>query len=615
MPIVDPGFHMWFMFALISGAIVLYTIEKIPLELTSVAVVSILLLTFQLAPLTGSDGTALIDTKTLLSGFADPALIAIIALLVIGQAMVQTGALDDAAQTLVQHGTKHPGRVIVLSFLCVMVLSAFLNNTPVVVIFIPIMSVLADKLGRSASALMIPLSFVAILGGMTTLIGSSTNLLVAGTLKSLTSMELGFFDFTIPGLVLAGVGLLFVLVVAPRILPDRTSVVGSFMGEGKQFIVQIDIGAESPLINSKFISGMFPDLPGMTVRLLQRREHAFLPPFEDMALREGDEIVVATTRKALTEVLATHPGLLDSTVEEKDHDSEEDEISQATRDRTIAEVVVAPASRMDGRTLEQIGFHAQSGCIVLGIQRRSRMIRAAMDEIRLEAGDVLLLMGRRENILKLRSNRDVLLLEWSAAELPARSHARRSIWIFTGVVLLASTNMVPITIASLLGVTLMITLGCLNIRQAARAVDRRVILLVGAALAMGNALEITGGAAWLAHALAVNLESAGPVVMLSGFFLLIATLTNVLSNNATAVLFTPIAINLANELDIDPKIFVITVILAANCSFATPISYQTNLLVMAPGHYKFTDFMRVGIPLIILLWITFTLFFPWYYNI
>ncbi|MDP7546240.1 MAG: SLC13 family permease, partial [Alphaproteobacteria bacterium] len=226
----------------------------------------------------------------------------------------------------------------------------------------------------------------------------------------------------------------------------------------------------------------------------------------------------------------------------------------------------------------------------------------------------LLVLGPRERVTNLRFSREVLLIEWSALELPARHHAKRALAVFAAVVVAAATGLVPIVVAALAGALGMITLGCLNINQAARAVDRQVALLVAAALAMGSALQGTGGAAYLAQHMIDAMAGYGPAVMLSALFALVAVMTNVLSNAATAVLFTPIAINTALALGVEPTAFIHAVIFAANCSFATPMGYQTNLLVMGPGHYRFSDYLRGGTPLILLIWLAFSLFAPWYYG-
>lgn len=602
-------------FLVIGGAIISYALERVTLEMTSIATLGALLILFQYMP-----GDAKIEPDTLLAGFADPALMTILALLVLGQGLFHTGALEVPASHLVAFAKGRPRRVIGAAMIIVAVVSAFLNNTPVVVIFIPIMVALAEQMDASPSKVMMPLSFIAVLGGMTTLIGSSTNLLTAGVVHRMGLPEIEFFDFFIPGSVLAGVGILYCLFILPRLLPDRTADTQDLMGAaGRQFIAQIEIGWDHPLVGKTPIAGMFRDLPDMTVRMIQRREQAILPPFDDVKLHPGDVVIIATTRKALEAILARNPEVLGSIVEDAasiTHIHEEKASSEDQGlERIVAEAVIAPGSRMIGRNLEQIGLRYQTGCITLGIQRRSRMIRTNMNDIRLEPGDVLLVVGKRTNVQNLRNNKDLLLLEWSTSELPSRELASRAGIIFAAVVVSAATGVVPIVVAAILGAAAMIGTGCLNIRQAARAIDRRIFLIVGTALAMGTALTETGGASYLAEGLMSLLGTSPTGVILSAFFLLVAVMTNILSNNATAVLFTPIGVSLAQSLGVDPMLFIYAVIFAANCSFATPMAYQTNLLVMGPGHHTFADFVRGGTPLIILLWLVYSFFAPWYYGV
>lgn len=610
LELVEPTLQMWLTFGVVIAAIVAYSYDKIPLELSSIATIAVLLLIFQIMPLEDESGKTLVDMRSLLMGFADPSLITIMALLVVGQGLVQTGALSGPAGALVDWGQKSPNLVIIGCFLIVMLISAILNNTPVVVIFIPILAALAEKLGKQSAQVMIPLSFAAILGGNMTKIGSSTNLLAAGAYEQSHGGTIGFFDFTVPGAVLAAVGFIYVILIAPRLLVERSGIAKKLAGAGgKQFLFQLELAPDSNLVGQKAISGMFPGLKDVTVRMIQRRNQKLLPPYDDITLQIGDIVMVAATRSVMTDILNADP----EQVTDAEANSTMDD--QSGQRRVIAEAVIAPASRLDGRTLSQSGFRVETGCTVLGVQRRSRMIRAAISMLRLEAGDVLLVMGTRNTILDLRSNQDVLLMESSASDVPMREYAVRALSVFVGVVFLAALEILPITISALAGATMMMVLRCLNVRQASRAIDRRVFTIVGAALALGTAMQGTGGATWLAHSV-IELMSGAPIwALLSGFFLLVAMLTNVLSNNATAVLFTPIAVSIALELGVEPMPFLLAVIFGANCSFATPMSYQTNLLVMAPGHYRFSDFVRVGTPLIFVMWITFTLFVPWYYGL
>ena len=610
MELVEPTIQMWLTFAIVVGAIIAYASDKIPLEISSIATVALLLFVFEVAPLYTDDGARAVSGRALLMGFADPALITIMALLVVGQGLVQTGALNGPAKAIVTLGRKSPRIVIVACLIVVMLISAIMNNTPVVVIFIPILAALADKLGKRSAMVMMPLSFAAILGGNMTKIGSSTNLLAAGAYEQAGGGTIHFFDFTVPGAVLAVVGFFYVAFIAPRLLTDRAGIAARMASKsGKQFLFQMELAADNGLVGQQAIAGMFPGLKDVTVRMIQRGKEKLLPPYDDLELLEGDTVLVAATRSVMTELLNASPKIVSSA------EGDEDFLDTSSERRIIAEAVIAPASRMDGRTLAQTGFRAETGCTVLGVERRSRMIRAALSQLRMEAGDVLLVMGSRTNVLALRENRDIMLMESSASDLPMREYSVRALLIFVGIVFTAAFEILPIVVAALLGATLMMMSRCLNVFQAGRAIDRRVFTIVGAALALGTAMQGTGGATWLAHSMIGLLADAPIWILLSGFFLLVALLTNVLSNNATAVLFAPIAVSIAAELQIDPMPFLLAVIFGANCSFATPMSYQTNLLVMAPGHYKFSDFLRVGTPLIFIMWITFTLFIPWYYGL
>ena len=610
-------FQMWAVFAFILVGLVFYVFERAAMEVTSLGIICALLIFFHFFPVI-HDGVPALTPGRILQGFANPALITVLALLVMGQGMVRTGVLDRGANLLLGVGGGSLTVSLLLILVAAMAVSAFLNNIPVVVIFIPIMQALAHRYGRSASKLMIPLSYGSVLGGMTTLIGSSTNLLVNSALIEVKATPFGFFDFTIPGLVMASVGLIYVLLVAPRLLPDRSGMADSIVdGDGKHFVAQITVTAESKLVGKGAPGGHFSVLPDKTLRMVQRGEQAILPPYEDFTVRPGDILVVSATRKALGNFLAEDPGLLYPDLEE-----DRDVPGQVTSGgrwleggQALAEVMVAPASGLAGLTLPQIGFRYKTHCIVLSLQRRSRMVRERITGIRLRAGDVLLVQGQPDDIAALKRFRDVVLLEWSAEELPVLDHAKRATLIFITVLALAASGVVPIVVAALTGAAAMVVVGVLNVRQAFQAVDPKIVTTIGAALALGVTLQETGGARYIAQGLLTTLGDAGPATILSLFFLLVAGLSNIISTKTAAVLFTPIAVDLAVAVGVEPQVFAVAVVFAANCSFASPLGYQTNLLVMGPGHYKFIDFVRAGTPLIVLMWIVFSLFAPWYYGI
>ncbi|MES0879432.1 SLC13 family permease [Roseibium sp. SCP14] len=600
-------------FVVIASTVVLYALERYSIEAVALGSVSAFIVIFSIFPVTTADGTS-VTTADFLAGFANPALITVICLLIIGQGLFQTDALEGPAKTIVRMTRGRSQRAAIPILIAVAVLSAFLNNTPVVVMFLPILTAVAATVGQAPARVLMPLSFIAILGGMTTLIGSSTNLLVANYAAQSSDLKLSFFSFTPIGLIIASVGAVYVFFVMPHLMKNRKTMAEEFQAtSGKQFIAQIEITYGHPLVGVEAVSGMFPKLKDMTVRLVQRGQKPILPPFENVVLSPGDTVIVAATRTALANALARRQPLMEA---ESDTNTPGRE-NQATQpgSLSLAEVVVAPASRLMGRTLPQSGFYTETGCLVMGIQRRSRMPRMAMNDIRLEAGDVLLVAGNEDEIARLRGNRDVLLLDWSTTEVPRKRYAPRALAIFACVVALAASGLVPIVSAAVAGTFAMIASGCLNVRQAMRAIDSRIFMLVGASLAGAVALEATGGATAIASALVFMLKGASPPVILSALFFIVMILTNFLSNNAAAVLFTPIAINLANQIGQNPEAFVVCLIIAANTSFATPVGYQTNLIVMGPGHYRFIDFMRAGAPLALILWLTFSVVAPWYYSL
>ena len=598
-------------FALIVASLVLYASEKLPLEVTSLGVLCALMVLFQVLPVAGAQGANRLDAVRLLSGFANPALIAVLALLVIGDALERTGALDKGAALVLAAGRGSAQATVTMALSAVLVVSAVLNNIPVVVIFIPIMQAISLSIGRRPSRLLIPLSFAAMLGGMTTLIGSSTNLLVSSALVQLGERPFGFFDFTVPGIVLASVGLVYLLVIAPRLLPDHADMAQSMAPDNRQFIAQITVTQGAALDGAGFSDGPPAELADLGLLLVQREEHAFLPPFDKVTLQAGDVIVVGASREALAQAVKSDPVAL--------HPRFEGEVESPERwligGQVLAEIMVTPGSTMTGRTLEDIGFRYKHHCIVIGIQRRSQLLRRRLTEIRLEAGDTLLVQGRRDDIRGLRGNHDAVLMEWSAEDIPTVHHARRAGLIFFAVVAASATGLLPISIAALSGAVAMVATGVMGVRDAMRALDRQLVFLIAAALALGAALQETGGANFLADTMLAVVEGASHAVVLSAFFILVALLSNVLSTKATAVLFTPIAVGVAHSIGAPVEPFAVAVVFAANCSFASPVGYQTNLLVMGPGGYRFFDFVRVGIPLIILLWITFSLFAPWYYGL
>lgn len=596
---------MWITFSVIIIAMIFYATEWAPLEVVSLGAIIALMALALMAP--GST----INPDTLLKGFSNPALFTILALLVIGQGLIQTEALAGVTEKLSSLWTRYPVRVVLVSLVAAGAISSIVNNTPVVVVFIPVLASVLSKRKLPAARYMMPLSYITILGGMTTVLGSSTNLLAAGVAREAGIDEVTFFSFAVPGLAMAAVGGIYVLFVVPRILRDRSTASTDKRSRNTQFITEIQLSATHPLIGESTIAGMFPKMTTMTVRAVRRGRHDFLPPFDDITLQTGDTLILAATREALTEALFDWH-MLDETAEVADNPLEN---SDDDKSFTLCESFVPPSSRLVNNGIDQAGFLAQHGVLILGVERRSRMPRQPLSQIRLESGDVLLIAGKRRALERMRGLQDLVVLEWSASEVKPSGLARRAWIIFLLSVAAIATGLVPAVAASITGAFAMIVAGCLNVRQAGRAIDRKIILLVGSSIAMATAMSATGGANFVANATLSVLGTESPILFMGGLFLVVALFTNLLSNNATAVLFTPVAIAAAEPLGIAALPLIATVILGANASFASPLGYQTNLLVMGAGHYRFKDFLVAGLPLVILVWLVFCLVAPWYYGV
>ena len=613
MIILEQNYLVYLSIIFVIASIVFYAINKWSIIYKSVLILSFLLIFFSIFPFLDSDNNNLLGPKAILSGFSNLTLITVCSLLILGQGIVNTKALDPFINKIINIFEGKPQIIFIISLFLIVFLSAFMNNTPVVIIFIPVMQVIAQKLNHSVSRYLMPLSYAAILGGSTTLIGSSTNLLVANSLNSIENINIGFFDFIIPGSVMAFVGIIYILIFSKFLLKPRSPIAKELIGdEKKEFIAQLKIHRESSLVGQKSEGGKFSGLENVKVLIIQRKEHAEHGPlFNDFELKSGDILVIATSQEALAEIISKKIGICGSEVSKIRNKNTIDE----TDTQILTEAVISPSSSLVGQTIENSSFRYKFNCVVIGLQRKDRLIRNSMTEIPLETGDVLLIQGTKESIKNLRTKSDIIPLEWSTTNIIDKALPNKSIFIFFMVIILGIFEIFPLVVSALLGVICMIATNVLTTRQAMRAIDSNLLLLIVTSLALGKIILETGTANYLAINLANVLQNSEPIVILSCFFILVSIITNFISNNACAVLFTPIAIDFAQTVDMDPKILAICVIFAVNTSFLTPMAYQTNLLVMSPGHYKFIDYLKFGIPLTILCWVTFTIFFSWYYNL
>ena len=589
-------------------SMVFYAIDKFSMVFKSIVILTFLLILFSIFPFIGKDGENLLNPQNILNGFSNTSLITVISLLILGQGVVNTRVLDGFISNFLQYFPNNSQIVIIVSLIFVLILSAFINNTPVVIIFIPILQSVVKKSNQSIGKYLMPLSYAAILGGMITIIGSSTNLLVSDSLKRYSNIEISFFEFAIPGTIIALCGLIYIIIFSKYLLTDRSPISNQLVKDGKNnFITKIIINDNSKLIGKKANEGTLEGLENSKILMIQRGEHAEHGPFYSFILEQGDILVISTSREQLTSILSQNIGSIES--------FDENEEDKDSKNQVITEAMVTPSSSLVGNTIENISFRYRYGCIVIGLERKSKIITTNIGELPLEPGDTLLIQGDKKSIKALRTKSDLLPMEWTTSEIQNNNIAKISIFIFLSVVLLGAFEVLPLVVASLIGVVSMITFKVLSVRQVLRSVDNNLLLLIVTSLALGKVIQVTGAANFLSEWLLIVLDDSSPLTILLCFYALVSLTTNFISNNACAVLFTPIAIDIAEKLNVDPKIFAIALIFSVNTSFATPLAYQTNLLVMGPGHYKFIDYVKFGLPLTFICWIVFFLIFPLIYEI
>ena len=623
---VYTNFHMWFVIALTFILLIFYVTQWLSLEVSSLIVLSSLLLFFHFFPFIGPEDNQVLDIGILLSGFSSPALIAVMCLLVVGEGIVRTGGLEDVGERIAGFGF-HPILTLIFILICVVLLSAFINNTPVVLIFIPILQALSSKSSLSDSETMLPLSFAAIVGGMITIIGSSTNLLISTSLNKLGLRELTFFEITPFGILLASVALIYIFLILPLFLRNKENTIDKSNDYGRQYISQFVVPIDSVLIGDVAKLGSFNSLGDIKVRFILRNDKIYYYPFNNYKIDAGDTFIISATRKTLTEISSYHPGLFHPPLiygldlqktrlrEFQDSTESNDENKGKASDTIMVEGMVTPSSRMVGLSIDQFELQQSRKAVFVGIQRRSGMRDERMTDIRIQSGDVLLLKGTPEQVESLRPERDLVLISGTRGAIPNKTHAKRALLIFGLAIGLAASGLTSITVSAIAAATGMILTGCVNLSQATRALDRNIYLMVGTTLALGTAISLTGAASFISSLIINSLGDSSPIIILSTFFIVVALFTNILSNSACAILFTPIGVSLAVSLGIDPRIFAMTCLFACNCCFATPIGYQTNLMVMGPGQYQFSDFARAGLPLVFLLWLTFTFAAPFYWDL
>ena len=608
---VTPDAHGLAVLLLTAVALFMFTRDWLPLATSSLAVLILLVGGFQIFPY--ENGGVTLGPVDFFAGFGNEALIAICALMMVGKALETTGALQPLAIVVGRAWSTRPVLALLVTLVAGAVLSAFMNNTPIVVLLMPILVGVSLRVKFPVSQVMLPMGLATIIGGMSTTIGTSTNLLVVGISNDMGMIEFGMFDFMLPVVIVGGIGLAFLWLIAPRLLPERVPPMADITP--RVFSSQLHI-KEGGFAAGKTLSEVLAKTDGqMRVDKVQRSESLFLAKLPSVVLQPGDRLFV----KDSPDNLKHYESQLGATlynISDSEHPVDEDTPLKA-EGQQLAEVVVTRGSPLHLRSLAAARFSTSYGLLPLAIHRArapSSQVTGDLNLIRLRAGDVLLVQGTRDAIDTLKSSGNMLVLD-GTTDLPHTHRARRALAVMAFVVLAAATGLMPISVSALIGVGLMLSFDCLSWRDATAALSAPVIMIIVASLALGKALMGTGMADYLAIGF-VNAASGLPVaVILSAFILIMTLLTNVVSNNAAAVIGTPIAVAIAQQLNAPPEPFILAVLFGANMSFATPFGYQTNLLILSAGGYKFSDFLRVGIPLTLIMWIGFSVVLPLLYHI
>jgi di/tricarboxylate transporter len=594
--------------AVTAGALALFLWNRVRVDVVGILVMVALILLGLVSPREG------------ISGFANEAVITVTAMFILSAGLLRTGAIDVLSRWTERVAGKGELSLLIVAIALVVPLSAFINNTPVVVVVIPMVLGLTRKLGISPSKLFMPISFASQLGGTLTLIGTSTNLLVAGLVLDLGLERIRLFDITPPALILAAVGIAYLLTIGRWLAPEReapTDLISVY--ELRDFLTGLVVVDGSPVVGQSLREADFARKYGLNVVGIDRAGTRITFPRGGAIVTAGDVLIVegkvADIARIQEEGHFTIAGsapefpLGDRRVPDPNRKPSDPEQGPA-----LAELIVPPRSPVIGRSLRQLNFRNRYGLPVLGIQRHGEALHQRMRDVVLEPGDILLVNGTSRELRTLHQSGDLALLGTVALPTKRLRKLKYSVPIIVAVVLLAAFDVMPILVSSLTGVAAMFVTGCITPDEAYEDIDWMVIVLLGSIIPLGIAMQNSGTAELIAAQLLNVTQPLGLLGVLATFYLLTSVLTELISNNAAAVVLTPIAIATAAALGVSPMPFVIAVMFAASNSFMTPIGYQTNTFIYGPGGYRFSDFVRVGGPLNLLLLVVATfvipLFFP-----
>lgn len=573
---------------LVLSAVILFATERLPVDLTAMIIMGAMLL------------SGMISAEDAIGGFSNPATVTVGAMFVLSAGLFKTGAVNLLGNSLARLGRISFWLVLVVMMLMVGVLSAFINNTAAVAIFLPVMLTIAKDCGFSAARLLLPLSFASMFGGVCTLVGTSTNILVSSIAERHGLQPIGMFEPTALGLLFFGAGSAYLLLVGIRLIPKRGGAAerGPTFGSG-DYQIEIVLGPEARSVGTVLVDS--PLLHDVSIRSVEvfRNGKRLEQTMQELVLQVGDQLKLRADLENFRK-LKERQGIA----------LRQETGAAADEEAALVEAVVASGSTLDGRSLKQARFRSRYGLTALAVRHRGRVMREHLEEMQLKAGDVLLFEVAQKQLQLLRDDRTFVLV--SQVELPnfRKSRMLTAIAIVAGVVLAAATGAVPIVAGAIVGCILMVLTRCLTLEEAYGSINWQVIFLLAGVLTLGTALETTGAARLLGGLLVEHLGSLGPVALVSGLYLATSLLTELMSNNATAALLAPIAIAAAESLGIDARPLLMAITFAASASFMTPVGYQTNTLIYGPGQFRYADFLKVGTPLNILFWILATIFIP-----
>jgi di/tricarboxylate transporter len=575
-------------------AIVLFATEKLRIDAIALLVLSTLTI------------LGLVTPEQAVGGFSNPATVTVAAMFVLAAGLQNSGALSGIGDLLGK--ARSPVQFLLLLFLVLAVIAPFVNNTAVVAVFIPIVLAASARIGMSASKALIPLSYVSQMAGVCTLVGTSTNLLVNAIARDMGHPGFTMFEFTTLGVICMAVGCLYLLTVGRWLLPDARGGELVEQYELGKYITELRVMPDSSLIGQSVGDAKLGEQYGVFVLELLRGDTKVWGPREQKI--EQDDVLLARGDWTKLDELRKEAGL------EVDPQFKLEQQSFEQVDQVLTEVMIAPRSRISGRTLGSLGAGWHKNATVLGIHRRGQVLREQLRAVRLRVGDILLMLTPASEAADLRADGNIIVLSEREAEKEMGWRAPFSLVTMALVILVPALGWVPISITSLVGAVAMTLAGCLKADDVYDAIDWRIIILMAGLLPLGLAMSETGAAQFLVENTVGLVKSFGPLTVLAVVYLMALILTEFMSNAAAAVLLTPIGMSTAKMMGVDPTPFLIAVTFAASTSFATPVGYQTNTMVYGAGGYRFIDFLKVGLPLNLIFWVLGVLLIPvfWPFN-